>query len=77
MAAAIAPPWGAAGHHPNVRCFRLAIASSLRLAPFRAQKRRRKLFSAAAISKYFADRNGLIPPDHGGLLRIGETLTYA
>ena len=26
---------------------------------------------------YFADRYGLIPPDHAGVLGIGETLTYA
>src|SRR5204863_9982165 len=26
---------------------------------------------------YFADRFGLIPPDHNGFVGIGETLTYA
>jgi DMSO/TMAO reductase YedYZ molybdopterin-dependent catalytic subunit len=26
---------------------------------------------------YFAGRNGLIPPDYGGILGVGETLTYA
>src|SRR5271169_5686147 len=26
---------------------------------------------------YFADRYGLIPPDHAGILGVGETLTYA
>src|SRR5262249_43376955 len=33
--------------------------------------------SAAGVVGFLAKRNGLIPPDHGGLLGIGETLTYA
>jgi DMSO/TMAO reductase YedYZ molybdopterin-dependent catalytic subunit len=33
--------------------------------------------SGVAVAGYFADRRGLIPPDHDGLLGIGETLTYA
>jgi DMSO/TMAO reductase YedYZ molybdopterin-dependent catalytic subunit len=33
--------------------------------------------SGVAVAGYFADRGGLIPPDHDGLLGIGETLTYA
>ncbi len=32
--------------------------------------------SGVAAAGYFADRYGLIPPDHDGLLGIGETLTY-
>lgn len=44
---------------------------------------RRKLIGAAAgvsglaIAARLADRYGLIPPDHGGIYGIGETLTYA
>jgi DMSO/TMAO reductase YedYZ molybdopterin-dependent catalytic subunit len=44
---------------------------------------RRKLMGAAAgvsglaIAAKLADRYGLIPPDHGGIYGIGETLTYA
>jgi DMSO/TMAO reductase YedYZ molybdopterin-dependent catalytic subunit len=33
--------------------------------------------SGVAAAGYLADRYGLIPPDHDGLLGIGETLTYA
>jgi DMSO/TMAO reductase YedYZ molybdopterin-dependent catalytic subunit len=33
--------------------------------------------SAAGVAGFLAKRSGLIPPDHGGLLGIGETLTYA
>jgi DMSO/TMAO reductase YedYZ molybdopterin-dependent catalytic subunit len=33
--------------------------------------------SGVAAAGYFANRYGLIPPDHDGLLGIGETLTYA
>jgi DMSO/TMAO reductase YedYZ molybdopterin-dependent catalytic subunit len=32
--------------------------------------------SGVAAAGYFADRYGLIPPDHDGLVGIGETLTY-
>jgi DMSO/TMAO reductase YedYZ molybdopterin-dependent catalytic subunit len=48
---------------------------------------RRKLIAAAAgasglavaarLAARLADRYGLIPPDHGGIYGIGETLTYA
>ncbi len=48
---------------------------------------RRKLIAAAAgasglavaarLAAPLADRYGLIPPDHGGIYGIGETLTYA
>jgi DMSO/TMAO reductase YedYZ molybdopterin-dependent catalytic subunit len=33
--------------------------------------------SGVAAAGFLADRYGLIPPDHDGLLGIGETLTYA
>lgn len=33
--------------------------------------------AGVAAVGYFADRYGLIPPDHGGVFGIGETLTYA
>ena len=33
--------------------------------------------SSLGAAVYFAGRYGLIPPDHAGLLGIGETLTYA
>jgi hypothetical protein len=33
--------------------------------------------SGIGAAVYFADRYGLIPPDHAGVLGIGETLTYA
>jgi DMSO/TMAO reductase YedYZ molybdopterin-dependent catalytic subunit len=33
--------------------------------------------SGVTAAAYFANRYGLIPPDHDGLLGIGETLTYA
>jgi DMSO/TMAO reductase YedYZ molybdopterin-dependent catalytic subunit len=33
--------------------------------------------SGLAIAARLADRHGLIPPDHGGIYGIGETLTYA
>jgi DMSO/TMAO reductase YedYZ molybdopterin-dependent catalytic subunit len=44
---------------------------------------RRKLIGAAAgvsglaAAARLADRYGLIPPDHGGIYGVGETLTYA
>jgi len=33
--------------------------------------------SGLAVAKGLADRYGLIPPDHGGLYGVGETLNYA
>jgi len=33
--------------------------------------------SGLAVAARFADQYGLIPPDHGGIYGIGETLTYA
>ena len=33
--------------------------------------------SSLRVAAYPADRYGLIPPDHGGIYGIGETLTYA
>lgn len=33
--------------------------------------------SGLGAAAYFADRYGLIPPDHGGIIGVGETLTYA
>jgi len=33
--------------------------------------------SAIGAAAYFADRYGLIPPDHAGIIGVGETLTYA
>jgi DMSO/TMAO reductase YedYZ molybdopterin-dependent catalytic subunit/thiosulfate reductase cytochrome b subunit len=33
--------------------------------------------SGLGAAVYFADRYGLIPPDHNGIIGIGETLTYA
>ncbi len=33
--------------------------------------------SAVGGSAYLAQKHGLIPPDHGGIYGIGETLTYA
>ena len=33
--------------------------------------------SGIAVAARSADRYGLIPPDHGGIFGIGETLTYA
>ena len=33
--------------------------------------------SVAGAAAYFARRSGLIPPDHTGILGIGETLTYS
>jgi len=33
--------------------------------------------SGLAVAARFADRYGLIPPDHGGIYGPGETLTYA
>ena len=33
--------------------------------------------SGLAIAARVADRYGLIPPDHGGIWGVGETLTYA
>jgi DMSO/TMAO reductase YedYZ molybdopterin-dependent catalytic subunit len=32
--------------------------------------------SGLAVAAHLADRYGLIPPDHGGLYGVGETLTY-
>jgi DMSO/TMAO reductase YedYZ molybdopterin-dependent catalytic subunit len=33
--------------------------------------------SGLGAAVYFADRYGLIPPDHAGIVGVGETLTYA
>src|SRR5215472_7076756 len=33
--------------------------------------------SATGAALFVAKRNGLIPPDHGGLFGVEETLTYA
>jgi hypothetical protein len=33
--------------------------------------------SGVAIAARLADRYGLIPPDHGGMFGVGETLTFA
>jgi DMSO/TMAO reductase YedYZ molybdopterin-dependent catalytic subunit len=33
--------------------------------------------SGLAVAARIADRYGLIPPDHQGILGVGETLTYA
>src|SRR5262249_24447107 len=33
--------------------------------------------SGIGAAAYFASRYGLIPPDHAGILGIGETLTYS
>ena len=33
--------------------------------------------SGLGVAAYLADRYGLIPPDHGGIFGVGETLTYA
>jgi DMSO/TMAO reductase YedYZ molybdopterin-dependent catalytic subunit len=33
--------------------------------------------SGLGVAVHLADRYGLIPPDHGGLYGVGETLTYA
>jgi len=33
--------------------------------------------SGLAVAARLADRYGLIPPDHGGIFGVGETLTYA
>ena len=33
--------------------------------------------SGLALAARLADRHGLIPPDHGGIFGVGETLTYA
>ena len=33
--------------------------------------------SAVGAAAYFASRYGLIPPDHTGILGVGETLTYS
>ena len=33
--------------------------------------------SGLGAAVYFADRDGLIPPDHAGIVGVGETLTYA
>jgi hypothetical protein len=35
------------------------------------------LATAAGASVYLAERYGLVPPDHTGIIGIGETLTYA
>jgi DMSO/TMAO reductase YedYZ molybdopterin-dependent catalytic subunit len=33
--------------------------------------------SGVGVAAYFAGRYGLIPPDHAGILGVGETLTYS
>jgi len=33
--------------------------------------------SGLAVAARLADRHGLIPPDHGGIYGVGETVTYA
>ena len=33
--------------------------------------------SGLAVAERIADRYGLVPPDHGGIYGLGETLTYA
>src|ERR1700732_1677569 len=33
--------------------------------------------SGLAVTARFAPRYGLIPPDHGGIYGLGQTLTYA
>jgi DMSO/TMAO reductase YedYZ molybdopterin-dependent catalytic subunit len=33
--------------------------------------------SGLGVAAYIADRYGLVPPDHGGIYGVGETLTYA
>ena len=33
--------------------------------------------SGVAVAARFAQKYGLIPPDHGGIYGLGETLTYA
>ncbi len=33
--------------------------------------------SGIGVAVYLADRYGLIPPDHAGIVGVGETLTYA
>jgi DMSO/TMAO reductase YedYZ molybdopterin-dependent catalytic subunit len=33
--------------------------------------------SGLGVAAWLADRYGLIPPDHGGIFGVGETLTYA
>ena len=33
--------------------------------------------SGLGVAAHLANRYGLIPPDHGGIYGIGETLTYA
>ena len=33
--------------------------------------------SGLGIAARLADRYGLIPPDHGGIYGVGETMTYA
>jgi DMSO/TMAO reductase YedYZ molybdopterin-dependent catalytic subunit len=33
--------------------------------------------SGLGVAAYLADRYNLIPPDHGGIFGVGETLTYA
>jgi hypothetical protein len=33
--------------------------------------------SGIGAAVYFADRYGLIPPDHAGIWGVGETLTYS
>ena len=33
--------------------------------------------SGLGVAAHFANRYGLIPPDHGGIFGVGETLTYA
>src|SRR5947207_1659917 len=33
--------------------------------------------AGVGAATYFVNRYGLIPPDHGGIIGVGETLTYA
>ena len=33
--------------------------------------------SALGVAAHLAQKNGLVPPDHGGVYGLGETLTYA
>ena len=42
----------------------------------RLDLRRPQVFGLG-VAAYLAGKNGLIPPDHGGIYGVGETLTYA
>jgi len=33
--------------------------------------------SGLGVAAFLAERYGLVPPDHGGIFGVGETLTYA